>query len=121
MLANSSGTIPYIQNMNNTMQVNSPLRGSVGIESPHQVDIYGMIREQSKIRRKQRNQLASIFRSGPSSRATLQERYNSQLAGGSSSFYAQASMDQVVPTESEDFFITQANKFEASFVAPMYL
>jgi len=96
------------------MQVQSMLRTSVGGKIlPHQVDVYGMIREQVKIRRKQRNQLASIFRSGPSSRATLHERYNSQLAGASSSFYAQASMDQVVPTESEDFFITQANKFEA--------
>jgi homoserine trans-succinylase len=82
------GKLPYIQNMNNTMQVNSQLSSSAIVEnSPHQVDIYGMIREQVKVRRKQRNHMASIFATGPSSRATLHERYNSQLAGASSSFY----------------------------------
>lgn len=77
---------------------------------PHQVDVYGMMREQTKIRRKQRNQAEALFRSNDSSRVTLRERYNSQLAGGYSSFYGPAPTDQVAG--SEDFFITQAEAFE---------
>ena len=104
--------LPHIQNL--TSQSVSWTTGK-GKNLTHQVDIYGMIREQTKIRRNQRNKLESIFRSNNSSRVTLHERYNSQLAGGTSSFYGPAPVDHnTTPNmiESDDFFMTQANAYE---------